>query len=110
MINHQEEQIIRELRGEYKIKWLEKIIKDFVKEAISEFKDEQKKIERLTESPLNINGIAVRFGVCKATIHNWINRGIITGYKVGKNRYFTYEEVGAALSKHNFDKYLEISQ
>jgi len=104
MFDAKDEQIIRELRVEYKIRWLEKIFKDFVKEALTEFKEEQKKLEQLNEPPLNIDEIAKRFKVCKATIHNWINRGIITGNKLGKNRFFTYDEVRAALKQYGFDK------
>lgn len=107
MLNANEESIVRELRLDYKVKFLEKIFKDFVKEALSEHRNELKKAEELKNPLLNIDDIAKRFKVTKATIHNWINRGIITGMKVGKNRYFTEEEVRAALSKYNFNKHLE---
>lgn len=109
MYDAKDEQFIREIRTDYKIKWLERIFKDFVKEALTEFKEEQKKLEQLNEPPLNINDIAVRFKVCKATIHNWINRGIITGNKVGKNRYFTFGEVRAALKQYGFDKQRDLN-
>jgi len=42
---------------------------------------------------LTIGDIAKRFKVSKATVHNWMARGIIKGVKVGKNRYFTEDEI-----------------
>ena len=104
MFNSNEEAIIRELRLDYKIMWLEKIFKDFVKEALIEHKQDQKQLEELKEPLLTIADLAKRFKVCKATVHNWINEGIITGKKVGKNRYFTEEEVRAALTKYGYNK------
>lgn len=109
MFDSNEEQIVRQLRVDYKIKWLEKIIKDFFKESLAEFVIEQKQIEDLKNPLLNIEDIAKRFKVCKATIHNWLNQGIITGKKVGKNRYFTEEEVSKALKKYGFDKQRDMS-
>ena len=104
MLDRKDEEIIRELRMEYKIKWFEVIIKDFLKEGIAEFVKEQKQLEELKNPLLTIDDIAKRFKVCKATVHNWINRGIIIGMKVGKNRYFTEEEVRAALTKYGYNK------
>jgi excisionase family DNA binding protein len=104
MFTPTQEETIRELRGEYKIKWLETIFKDFVKEAIKEFVTEQKKLEELSNPLMKIADISKRFKVSKQTIHNWINRGIITGNKTGKNRYFTEEEVRQALTKYGFSK------
>jgi excisionase family DNA binding protein len=104
MFNADDEQKIRELRLDYKIKWLEGIFKQFVKEGIAEFAIEQKQLEELKNPLLTIDDIAKRFKVCKATVHNWINRGIIVGMKVGKNRYFTEEEVRSALTKYGFNK------
>jgi len=57
-----------------------------------------------TKPLLTIPDIAKRFKVTKATIHNWIKREIITGTKVGKNRYFTEDEVKEALLKYGFIK------
>lgn len=104
MFSENEEQIIRDLRLDYKIKWLEGIFKGFITEAFKEHRNELKRLEVLKSPLLTIDDIAKRFKVCKATIHNWIKRGIITGVKVGKNRYFTEEEVTDALIKYGFNK------
>ena len=104
MFDSNDEQKIRELRVDYKVKYLEKLFKDFVKEALTEFREEERQFEQQKQPLLTINDIARQFKVCKATIHNWKNRGTITGNKVGKNRYFTYEEVRDALRKHGFEK------
>jgi excisionase family DNA binding protein len=104
MTNTNDDLIIRELRCDYKIKWLEKIIKDFIKEAFNEHGNDLKRAEELKSPFLTIGDVAKRFKVTKATVHNWINRGIITGMKVGKNRYFTEEEVKKALTKYGFNR------
>jgi hypothetical protein len=109
MFDSKDEQIIRELRGEYKFKWLEKIFKDYVKEALTEFSEELKKLEESKNPLMTISDVVLRFKICKATLHNWINRGAITGTKLGKNRYFTEEEVREALKKYGFDKQRDLS-
>ena len=53
---------------------------------------------------LTIDDIARKFKVTKATIHNWKNRGSITGQKFGKNRYFTEEEIKNSMAKHGYSK------
>ncbi|WP_426672050.1 helix-turn-helix domain-containing protein [Mucilaginibacter sp. McL0603] len=55
---------------------------------------------------MTIADIAVTFKVTKTTVQNWIMRGTITGRKVGKNRYFTYDEVKQALGDYGWDKRL----
>ena len=104
MLDTEQENKIRELRLDYKITWLEEIFKQFVKEAINEFKIEQEKQAELSNPLMKIADISKRFKVSKQTIHNWINRKIITGHKTGKNRYFTEEEVRQALTKYGFSK------
>jgi len=96
--------IIRELRGEYKFRWLEQIMKEYFKEALEGLLTELKEREQEKSPLLTIDDIAKRFKVTKATIHNWINRQIIVGNKVGKNRYFTEDEVRNALKKYGFLK------
>jgi HTH domain len=104
MFSNEDEQKIRDLRLDYKIKWLEKIFKDFVKEALTEHRDELKKLNDEKSPLLTIEDIAKRFKVTKATIHNWINRSWLTGNKVGKNRYFTEEEARSASKKCGLDR------
>ena len=96
--------IIRDLRGDYKFRWLEQIMKDYFKESLEELLTELKEREQEKTPLLTIDDIAKRFKVTKATIHNWINRKIIVGNKVGKNRYFTEDEVRDALKKYGFLK------
>jgi len=49
-----------------------------------------------------IGQIASRLGVSKATIHNWLKRGLITGHKFGKNRYFTEQEILEAFKSYGW--------
>ncbi|MGN6638406.1 MAG: helix-turn-helix domain-containing protein [Mucilaginibacter sp.] len=53
---------------------------------------------------MTIQDICDRFSVCKGTVHNWKNRGLIVGKKVGKNRYFTEDEVRGALNQYGWSK------
>lgn len=90
MLTKQDEQIIRELRMDFKFKWMEQIMKQFFMESLEAVLSQRAEKE---QPLLTISGIANRFKVSKATIHNWLNRGILKGNKVGKNRYFTEAEI-----------------
>ena len=66
---------------------------------------EEQRAKEIKESPLlTIEDIARKFKVTKATVHNWKKRGSIIGQKLGKNRYFTEEEVRKSLAKEGFTK------
>jgi hypothetical protein len=97
MLTQKDEQIIRELRMDFKLKWMEQIMKQFFTESIESFLVRLKYQEKETKPLSTIEDVAIRFKVSKATIHNWMNRGIIKGVKVGKNRYFTEVEIGGIL-------------
>ncbi len=86
--------------GEIRIKFLLDHIEQLFQQALEKF-EEQKSAER---PPLSIQDLATKFQVSKATVHNWINRGIITGKKLGKGRFFDEMEVKKALDKYNFTK------
>jgi excisionase family DNA binding protein len=97
MLTHKDEQIIRELRMDFKFKWMEQIMKQFFMESLETFQLRLKYQSDETKPLLTIADIAKKFKVSKATIHNWLNRGIIQGVKVGKNRYFTEDEIADIL-------------
>jgi len=70
-----------------------------LKEVIRNLKNEWAN-EQIDKAPLlSIQEVAVRFKVTKATIHNWIKRGIITGKKMGKGRYFDEKEVRDSIDR-----------
>ena len=48
---------------------------------------------------LSIQDVADKFGVCKATVHNWIKLNYISGEKMGKGRYFDEQEVRQAMKE-----------
>ena len=93
MLTQKDEQIIRELRLDFKFKWMEQIMKQFFTESLETFQLRLKYQSYEAQPLLTIADVARRFKVSKATIHNWLNRGIIKGVKVGKNRYFTEDEI-----------------
>ncbi|WP_428330557.1 helix-turn-helix domain-containing protein [Mucilaginibacter sp.] len=105
--NNQQAQNIKELRADVKFRYLEEIIKDYIKEALTEFIKEQKEAEENKSPLLTIEDIARKFQVTKATVHNWKNKGSIVGKKFGKNRYFTEEEVRKSMAKFGFSKQWE---
>jgi excisionase family DNA binding protein len=113
MLSIQDAEIIRDLRTDYKIKWLEQIIKSVIKESINELRDEDKKLRDEDKlkvqkpKPLNIQQIADRFEVSKATVHNWMKRGSISGFKMGKGRFFHLDEVEKSLANNKYYDVLE---
>jgi excisionase family DNA binding protein len=104
LLSAEQESIVRELKLDLKFKYLEIIIKDYVKEAIKEFSEEQRRMEEQKKPLMTIDDIAKKFKVTKATVHNWMNKGSIAGQKFGKNRYFTEEEVQRSMAKYGYSK------
>ncbi|HEY2582285.1 MAG TPA: helix-turn-helix domain-containing protein [Mucilaginibacter sp.] len=89
----EEQQALYDLRSDFKFRLLEKIIKQFFTESLEAVLLKQQDRLLGAENLSTITDIAKRFKVSKTTIHNWMQRGIIHGSKVGKNRYFTEEEI-----------------
>ncbi|MDN3549330.1 helix-turn-helix domain-containing protein [Mucilaginibacter aquaedulcis] len=104
MLSTNQEAIIKDLRVDVKFLYLEKILKDYVKEALREYLNEQKKFEQQKKPLMTIDDIARRFKVTKATVHNWMKKGSIAGQKFGKNRYFTEEEVQSSMAKYGYSE------
>jgi DNA-directed RNA polymerase specialized sigma24 family protein len=96
---------LRDLRMDVQYALLEQVIKQCFKEVLQEVKNEKKEVRTDEVYLLKICDIAKRFKVTKSTIHNWINRGLITGRKLGKNRYFTEQEVIDALTSYGWQNH-----
>jgi excisionase family DNA binding protein len=90
-----DEKALEDLRADFKFRLLEKIIKQFFTESLEAVLLKKKDIEDGARSLSTIADIAKRFKVSKATVHNWMQKGTIRGVKVGKNRYFTEDEIRA---------------
>jgi excisionase family DNA binding protein len=104
MLDLKNQEIVRELRLDVKFRHLEHIFKEYLHEVLDE-REERAKQQRAASQPLlTINDIAKKFKVSKATVHNWMNKGSITGQKFGKNRYFTEEEVQKSMAKFGYSK------
>ena len=88
-----DEKVMADLRSDFKFRVFEKMIRQFFTESLEAVLLKQQYLRDGSKNLLTINDIAKRFKVSKATIHNWLNRGIIKGIKVGKNRYFTEDEI-----------------
>lgn len=100
-----ESNAIRELKMDFRIKYLESFLKNYLEDALEQHFQKIKNLDQAKDPYLTISGIAQRFQVTKATIHNWIKRGTIVGKKLGKNRYFSEEEVKNALSAYGWKKH-----
>lgn len=71
-------------------------------EQLTVFMTEQNANKHLDEKPLCIQQVAERYGVSKATIHNWMKQGIIEGFKQGKGRYFYLHELDQRLKRYKY--------
>jgi DNA invertase Pin-like site-specific DNA recombinase len=98
MLTHDVRSSLHDVAHNLKMKYLKEVFEPIIRELFKEIRAEENKDKPL----LTIADIATKFKVTKATVHNWKNRGLSEGVKVGKNRYFTEEEVKKALSKFGY--------
>jgi excisionase family DNA binding protein len=56
---------------------------------------------------LSIQEVADRYEVSKQTVHNWINKGTIKGFKQGKGRYFHMDEIEKSFAQYRYSDVLE---
>ena len=76
-------------------RWFALLVSQAVKTELKNFVNEVKQAD--TEAKLyTINEVCEMFHITPATVHNWRKRGWIVGSRVGKNRYFTREELDQA--------------
>ena len=90
---------IKDSNIEIKIAYLELLLEPIIESII----DKKNKRELETQPLMTIADVAKKLKVTKTTVQNWIRRGTITGNKIGKNRYFTSEEVNNALKGHGWN-------
>jgi transposase len=82
-------------------------LREILREELKQLLEELKKTEKKVLPPLSIGQLAEHYDVSKATVHNWINRGLVTGFKMGKGRFFHLEEVEKSLTRYNHSDALE---
>lgn len=76
------------------------VLRELIRGENQKLINELNKIEEKTQPPLSIGQVAKRYGKSKATVHNWINRKLITGFKMGKGRYFDVSEIEMGLKDY----------
>ena len=76
------------------------VLRELIKLENLKLINDFKKLDEKTQPPLSIGQVALRYGVVKATVHNWINDGIITGFKIGKGRFFDLSEIEIGLKDY----------
>lgn len=75
-------------------------LRTMLREELTKILEEKEADGKRKDPPFNIQQLADHFGKSKATIHNWLNRGLIVGFKMGKGRFFNLHEVEASLKKY----------
>lgn len=84
---------------------LEKHLVETVRKCIKEEVEKLLQVYVDDKSPLlTIQELSVKLKVTKATIHNYLKKGLINGEKMGKNRYFKMAEVNEALKKYGYNE------
>ena len=56
--------------------------------------------ENWSEKPMTIKEVADRYGVSRQTVNEWMKKGLITGFKQGKGRYFYRHELDKGLRNY----------
>ncbi|GAC1562719.1 MAG: hypothetical protein NVS3B13_36060 [Mucilaginibacter sp.] len=89
-------------------------LRELIQEEVNQFRkelrmlmDEVKRGQNLDTRLLSITDVAKRYDVSKATVHNWIKKKLITGFKRGKGRFFYLHELDKSLTDY---KYFEMLQ
>jgi hypothetical protein len=89
-------------------------LRQLIREEVAKFREELSGFitqhhgdEKLDVKPLNIPQVADRYGVTKATVHNWMKKGLIIGFKQGKGRYFYLHELDQNLKGYRFYEMLQ---
>lgn len=103
-------QTTNDLRVVFCYEDLKKLIQEQValfRKELTIYMGEDNKEKHLDTKPLNIQQVADRYGVSKATVHNWMKQEIIKGFKQGKGRYFYLHELDQSLTRY---KYFEMLQ
>lgn len=82
-------------------------LRELIRSEVSKFRaeltvyfGENKKEINLEKKLFNIKQVAERYGVSKQTIFNWIKKGVITGFKQDKMRYFYLDELDQSLTRY----------
>ncbi len=87
----------------HELKQLERELIAAVRNSIREEVEKIMAMHIDDKSPLlTIQELSVKLKVTKATIHNYLKKGLIKGEKMGKNRYFKMVEVNEALKKYGY--------
>jgi transposase len=85
---------------------LKKLVREEVGKLIVEVREQTDK-QKQQPKPLSIQELADRYEVSKATVHNWRKQGLVTGFKIGKGRFFHLEEVEKNLKQYRYLDVLE---
>ena len=78
-----------------------KDLRELIREEIAKLIDEVKN-KNPKPKPLSIQEVADRYEVSKQTVHNWINKGTIKGFKQGKGRYFHMDEIEKSFAQYRY--------
>jgi|GEM_PF-4067714 len=82
-------------------------LREMLREEFKQILKELNVVEKQKVAPLSIQQLADRYEVSKATVHNWRKQKLITGFKIGKGRFFHLEEVEKNLQQYRYLDILE---
>jgi helix-turn-helix protein len=71
------------------------------------FMDEVKRDRQADTKLRSIQQIAERYDVSKTTVHDWMKKGLINGFKQGKGRFFYLHELDQRLTDYKYFKMLQ---
>ena len=85
---------------------LRTLIRDEVSKLIDLVKNQAEK-EKQKPKPLSIQDVCDRYEITKATVHNLMKKGTITGVKIGKGRFFHIDEIEKGFWQYKYKDILE---
>jgi hypothetical protein len=93
----QEQQEFEKFKNQPTSKYFVILIQEIFEQSLKDFISRIKSAEN-DQKLFTIGEICEFFSVTAATVHNWKKRGWLIGRRIGKNRYYSQEEVDGAKS------------
>jgi excisionase family DNA binding protein len=80
---------------------LSNTIKSSLMEEINELKKQFENFKKPTEPFLKRKEVLVMLGISSPTLKSWVNKKVLTQYKLGSRAFFKREEIEELLNKNS---------